>query len=127
MRPTPEDDRFLYTAAELRDQIAVTLGGAVAEQIAFGSRSTGSANDFEQATRLARQMVTAGLSQLGIVSKEDLPPDKMHNAISEIIAEEEQRALGLLQDKLDFMSRAQRILIENERLSGEELRTIMVA
>lgn len=127
MRPTPEDDRFLYTAAELRDQIAVTLGGAVAEQIAFGSRSTGSANDFEQATRLARQMVTAGLSQLGIVSKEDLPPDKMHNAISEIIAEEEQRVLSLLQDKLDFMSTAQRILIENERLSGEELRSIMVA
>lgn len=127
MRPTPEDDRFLYTANELRDQIAVTLGGAVAEQIAFGGRSTGSANDFEQATRMAKQMVVAGLSEMGIVSKEDLPADKMHNAISAIINEEEQRVMGLLQDKLDFMGKAQQILIENERLSGEELRSIMSA
>ena len=49
MRQTPADDQYLYTAEELHGQIAVLLAGAVAEEIVFGSRSTGSAGDFEQA------------------------------------------------------------------------------
>src|SRR5690625_4956302 len=57
MRQTPEDDQYLYTQDELHGQIAVLLGGAAAEEIVFGSRSTGSAGDFQQAVELAERIV----------------------------------------------------------------------
>ncbi|WP_326717062.1 ATP-dependent zinc metalloprotease FtsH [Vagococcus jeotgali] len=54
----PREDRFLMTQNEMFEQIVGLLGGRVAEEIIFGEKSTGASNDFEQATRLARSMVT---------------------------------------------------------------------
>ncbi|MGY3766992.1 ATP-dependent zinc metalloprotease FtsH [Vagococcus vulneris] len=54
----PKEDRFLMTKTEMFEQIVGLLGGRVAEEIIFDSQSTGASNDFEQATRLARAMVT---------------------------------------------------------------------
>jgi cell division protease FtsH len=63
-RLLPKEDRNLWTQAQLYDTLAVSLGGRVAEEIAFGEISTGGHNDIEQVTRLAHKMVTEyGMSQ----------------------------------------------------------------
>jgi cell division protease FtsH len=60
----PEDDRHNYHEGYLRARIIGALGGRAAEEVVYGSRTTGSENDMEQATNLARQMVTRwGMSE----------------------------------------------------------------
>jgi cell division protease FtsH len=54
----PEQDKFLMTREELRDELAMLLGGRVAEEIVAGDVTTGAGNDIERATKVARQMVT---------------------------------------------------------------------
>jgi cell division protease FtsH len=65
----PENDRYNYTESYLRSRIVGMLGGRAAEEIVFGTRTTGAQNDIEQATQLARDMVTRwGMSErLGMV------------------------------------------------------------
>jgi cell division protease FtsH len=61
----PTEDRFLMDKAELQGQIAALLGGRAAEEIVFGSITTGAANDLQRATDLAEQMVmTYGMSEV---------------------------------------------------------------
>ncbi|MDR7464853.1 MAG: ATP-dependent zinc metalloprotease FtsH, partial [Armatimonadota bacterium] len=60
----PPEDKYNYTRSEILDRITVALGGRVAEEIVFGEVTTGAQNDFEQATELARRMVTEfGMSE----------------------------------------------------------------
>jgi cell division protease FtsH len=60
----PTEDRHLWTKAQFNDRLAVSLGGRVAEEITFGEITTGAQNDLEQATKLARKMVTEyGMSE----------------------------------------------------------------
>jgi len=60
----PTEDRHLWTRSQFHDRLAVSLGGRVAEEITFGEMTTGAQNDLEQATKLARQMVTEyGMSE----------------------------------------------------------------
>jgi cell division protease FtsH len=60
----PSEDRHLWTRSQFDDRLAVSLGGRVAEEITFGEMTTGAQNDLEQATKLARQMVTEyGMSE----------------------------------------------------------------
>ncbi len=68
----PREDRFLMTKKELKEQIVGLLGGRVAEEMVFHSQSSGASNDFQQATQLARSMVTEyGMSEkLGTVQYE---------------------------------------------------------
>lgn len=68
----PKEDRFIVTAKELYEQVVGLLGGRVAEEIVFGTRSTGASNDFEQATNIVRAMVTQyGMSdKLGTIQFE---------------------------------------------------------
>jgi cell division protease FtsH len=54
----PEQDRFMMTREQLRDELAMLMGGRVAEEIIAGDVSTGAGNDIERATKMARQMVT---------------------------------------------------------------------
>ena len=68
---TPEDDRFLLTKNELIARITGYLGGRTSEEIFFGDISTGASNDIEQATHIARMMVTEwGMSNLGPIQYE---------------------------------------------------------
>ena len=67
----PKEDRFIVTKVELYEQIVGLLGGRVAEEIVFNSQSTGASNDFQQATQIARSMVTEyGMSDLGPIQYE---------------------------------------------------------
>ncbi len=60
----PSEDRHLWTKSQFEDRLAVSLGGRVAEEITFGEMTTGAQNDLEQATKLARKMVTEyGMSE----------------------------------------------------------------
>ena len=62
----PEEEKYLQTEAELHDRLVSLLGGRAAEELVFGNVTTGAANDIEQATRIARLMVTElGMSDLG--------------------------------------------------------------
>ena len=67
----PKEDQFLHTKEDMFEQIVGLLGGRVAEEVFFNVQSTGASNDFEQATALARSMVTEyGMSDLGPVQYE---------------------------------------------------------
>lgn len=122
MRQSPMEDRYLYTKQELMDQIAVALGGAVAEETVFGERSTGSAGDFDHAVDLATRIVYAGLSHLGVVSRDNLPPDKLHEAIQAIIGEEEKRVRSLIGDFRGIMDELASELVVEEKITGDRLR-----
>jgi len=127
MRQTPADDQYLYTRDELLGQIAVTLGGAVAEELVFGSRSTGSAGDFEQAVELAERVVLAGLSRLGIVHKDRLPSNVLHDEIQTIIREQEERVRAWLEARRALLVELARRLLEDEKVPGDELRARLAA
>lgn len=98
----PREDQYLYTKKDLFEQLVGLLGGRVAEEVFFNSQSSGASNDFEQATDIARKMVTQyGMSErLGPVQyesgKEQTTFDK---AYSERVAYEiDQEVLSILND-----------------------------
>lgn len=123
MRQTPEDDQYLYTQDELHGQIAVLLGGAAAEEIVFGSRSTGSAGDFQQAVELAERIVHAGMSRLGIVHKDRLAPNVLHDEIQHILQTEHERVRSWLEARRTVLDELAKRLIEEEQVDGDDLRT----
>lgn len=125
MRLSPQDDRYMYTREELLDQIAICLAGAVAEEISHGSRSTGAQGDFEEAVRIAKQLVEAGLSPLGVVSKEDLPPHLLHRTVRQILSQQEERARAHLRHQREALELVVKELLREERLSGERFRFLL--
>jgi len=125
MRPSGNEERYLYTKEYLEDQIAVFLGGALAEELVYGTRSTGAANDFEQAAHLSKEIIKSGLSPLGIVDEEYTPKDKINEVFTRILKEQEERARGILTAKLDSLKQAAELLFKKEKISGEEFRTIL--
>ncbi|MGE5586396.1 MAG: AAA family ATPase [Bacillota bacterium] len=124
-RQTQEEDLCLYTRDWLEDQLAVLLGGAVAEEIRFGSRSTGAAGDFEQALDIARRLVSAGLSPLGVVNVDELPRQLYHETMSAIMKAQERRAREILESRDDVLAAASAVLLENEKIDGDELREML--
>lgn len=125
MRQAPENDPYLYTKDEMLDQIAVCLAGAVAEEVFFGSRSTGSIGDFEQAVDIAERLISAGMSDLGIINPETIGAQRLHAQVQRILREQEhfvQRQIEACRDKLQT---AACLLLERERLSGDEFREII--
>jgi ATP-dependent Zn protease len=103
----------------------IALGGTVAELLILGSRSTGSANDFEQAVDIAKKMVYTGLSDLGIVSREDVPKDKVNEEVNKIIKEQEKKVQKMLEEKLEYLEKIANILRKEETMSGEKLRELI--
>lgn len=126
VRNTPENDMYLYTREYLEDQIKICLAGCIAEELVFGSRSTGAANDFEQAFTLARRMIDSGMSELGIVSRDDLPRTVYNRALTQIISRQEELVRAQLKNKEDLISRAGGELVRRERISGDELREMLL-
>ncbi len=123
MRQMPEKDSYLYTKEHLEGQIAIMLGGAVAEETVLGNRSTGAVNDFQQAVEAAKKIIAAGMSQLGVVSLEDLPGRILHRVIQKIIVTQEEVVRTMLLPKIKIIEEVADILVTQEKISGESLRT----
>ena len=126
IRQNPKDDQYLYTKDQLLGAIMVCVAGAVSEELIFGQRSTGALGDIEQATDLARRVVFAGLSPLGIVSSE-LPANVLHDAIVQVIAEQEESVKEFLREKTDVLRRAAERLLEEDSITGEDFRELVDA
>lgn len=122
VRQKPERDYYIYTLDHLERQIAVLLGGAVSEKLILGNRSTGSLSDFNQAVDLAKKIIAAGLSRLGVVSIKDLPGALLHRTIQQIIGEQERWVHDLLVGKMGLIKEIARSILEKEKISGEALR-----
>ncbi|OPY58203.1 MAG: ATP-dependent zinc metalloprotease FtsH [Pelotomaculum sp. PtaU1.Bin035] len=125
MRQTPEDDTYLYTKDYLEDQIAIILAGAAAEETILGNYSTGSANDFEQAVRMAETMLRTGMSDLGVVCLDSLPRDLKHNTLTSIMRMQEERVKNHISSSQHIFDVMTEILLENEKISGEQFRKIL--
>ena len=122
MRQHPERDYYLHTLEYLERQIAVQLGGSVSEKLILGSRSTGAIGDFNQAVELAKKIIGAGLSSLGVVSIKDLPRGLLHRTIRQIINAQEQCVTDLLAGQKGLIKEIASILVDEEKISGELLR-----
>jgi cell division protease FtsH len=122
MRQTPEDDNYLHTLEQIENQISIMLAGALAEELILEGRSTGAINDFEQAVQLAKKIVVAGMSNLGVVSEENMPKEKMHNIITDILQRQETKVRASIEPYASRIVKVTEILLEQERLSGEEFR-----
>ncbi|WP_018133298.1 AAA family ATPase [Effusibacillus pohliae] len=122
VRQVPHHDAYLYTKDQLEGQMKVALAGAVAEELIFGNRSTGASNDFQQASNLARTLVTCGLSGLGIVDAENLQQSVLDEEIRRILAEIEKRTQELLSPYKTGIEQLSKRLVEEESMSGESFR-----
>jgi len=141
----PTEDRFLRNEAELKGQIATLLGGRSAEEIVFGSITTGAANDLQRATDLAEQMVTTyGMSKvLGPLAydrgsqnaflengmmpnpRRSVSPDtakEIDQEVKGLVEAGHQRALAILEANRDLMETITQQLLEEEVIEGELLK-----
>jgi len=124
IRQASQDDQYLYTRDQLLQAIQVCLAGAVMEELIFGQRSTGAANDIEQAVDLARRMVFAGLSPLGVVGS-DLPAAVLNKTIAGIIREQEERTREILRGRVAEVKEITAHLLREETMGGDEFRLLM--
>jgi vesicle-fusing ATPase len=124
-RQSPQNDSYLYTKDYLNGQIAVLLAGAAAEEIVFGSRSTGAAGDYKQAVDIARQLIACGMSSLGVVSVENLPGDLLHKELQKLIVEQEEKVKKLLGENRILINRLAENLLAEEKIGGDILRLLM--
>lgn len=122
VRHHPSQDRYLYTKTFLEEQIMVALGGAVAEELNYGGRSTGSRGDFDQATNIVRSIIESGMSDLGIVHPEALTAEQWSKENARILNDLTERTRELLGRHLDTFQRLLSVLVQEETLSGERLR-----
>jgi cell division protease FtsH len=125
VRQTPEEDSYIYTKEYLEGQIAVLLGGAISEEELLGSRSTGAANDFQQAVELAKKIIKSGMSSLGIVSIKDLPGGTLHEGLKEILKVQEESVRNIIIKYKNLIKKAACYLVEKERIEGKYLRSLL--
>ena len=142
---TPEEERFLQSKEELLADITVALGGRAAEQLVFGSITTGAQNDIERATQVARQMITMyGMSEeFGMMALEtvqsqylsgrtqmncsDKTASKVDEAVRKLLADRYQIAYQMLADNRDIMDDIAAFLIQKETITGKEFMEIFHA
>lgn len=123
MRQAQSEDHYLYTRAYLEDQIAICLGGAMAEELIYHNWSTGASNDFEQAVSLGKQLILTGLSRLGIVQEDLIGKERIYEVIKEILTEQQERVRRILSDKHKTITKICGVLLEEEKISGEWFRS----
>ena len=138
-----EDEKFLTTKQEILDKLAVYCGGRAAEELIFGEMTTGAANDIEQATKLARNMVTRfgmsdefGMMALGTVQNQYLNQDTsltcapgtaehVDTLVAKLIEEAHARALQILKENKFKLHELARYLYKKETITGEEFMTLL--
>jgi cell division protease FtsH len=150
---TPSEERLesgLYSRSYLQNQMAVALGGRIAEEIIFGDEevTTGASNDLQQVARTARQMVTRfGMSEklgpvaLGrqqgsmfmgrdIASERDFSEETasmIDEEVSDLVAVAYQRAKDVLVGNKQVLDRLAEMLVEKETVDSEELSQLLIA
>lgn len=125
VRHHPGEERFLYSKDDLERQIMICLGGAVAEEIFYHNRSTGSKNDFEQALSLVRQMIDCGLSDLGIVKIEMMTKTMLQKEIQCIFDRLLEKTKAILIPRQPVFYQSLDILFEEEVLNGTRFRELL--
>ena len=136
-------DKYLLTKEELENKIATLTGGRAAEEVVFGEITTGASNDIEQATKLARGMITRyGMSKdfdmvaLETVTNQYLGGDaslacsadtqrKIDEKVVEIIRTQHAKAIDLLEKNRDKLDELAKYLCEKETITGEEFMAIL--
>ncbi len=127
MRKSPRDDQYLYTREELEKQIMVALGGAAAEDLCLGNRSNGARNDFSQAWELAREIIESGLSELGVVHGEDIPPAVLYDECKKILGAMEEKTCHLLDEYMPVIKTLAFSLREEESLGRNRFEEIFAS
>ena len=138
-----EGNHYLMTREELENKIATLTGGRAAEEIAVGSISTGASNDIEQATKLARAMITRyGMSKefdmvaLETVSNQYLGGDsslscsaetqtRIDELVVKLVKQQHDKALTLLRENREKLEKLSRHLYEKETITGDEFMELM--
>ncbi len=136
-------DKNLLTHEEIEDKIATLTGGRAAEETVFGTYTTGASNDIEQATKLARAMVTRyGMSEefdmvaLETVTNQYLGGDaslacspqtqrEIDQKVVALVRQQHEKAKRILQDNRDKLDELAQFLYEKETITGEEFMEIL--
>ena len=138
-----QGDKYLLTKQELENKIATFTGGRAAEELVFGEVTTGASNDIEQATKLARAMITRyGMSDdfdmvaLETVSNQYLGGDaslacsadtqnEIDRKVVELVKRQHEKASKLLADNRAKLDELAKYLYEKETITGEEFMSIL--
>ena len=138
-----QGDKYLLTKQELENKIATFTGGRAAEELVFGEITTGASNDIEQATKLARAMVTRyGMSEdfdmvaLETVSNQYLGGDaslacsadtqnEIDRKVVELVKRQHEKASKILADNRGKLDELAKYLYEKETITGEEFMSIL--
>ena len=142
----PTEDRFLMQKTELLNNIATLLGGRAAEELVFEDISTGAHNDLARATDIARSMVkeygmSGKIGQVyfarekraqylnipmeGAAEYSEATAELIDGEVSEIINNQYSRAMEILRQKREILDRGAELLLEKEKIEGEELKALM--
>jgi cell division protease FtsH len=140
----PIDDRYNYSKSYLLTRIAVALGGRIAEELVFGEITTGAENDLDMISAIVRQMVTRwGMEpKVGVlVQAERLDDDlggllrpkevseyrakQIDEAMQAIVNERYQYTRKLLSDHVDQLNKLAALLLEQESVDADEIRTVL--
>ncbi|MCR4440900.1 MAG: AAA family ATPase [Peptococcaceae bacterium] len=127
VRHNQAEEQQLYTKSALEKKIMILLAGAISEDLFLGERSTGAANDFQQALSLTEKIVGTGLSRLGVVSPEMIPKSDLYRICQEIIRSLEARTVEIIACRREMLFRIVSLLQEKEKISGNELRGLLNA
>ena len=138
----PEEEKYLNTKKELEAMLVVSLAGRAAEEIVFDTVTTGAANDIEQATRIARAMVTQyGMSEkfglMGLATQEnqyltgrtvlncgDATAAEIDTEVMKMLKDAYAEAKRLLSENRDALDKIAEFLIEKETITGKEFMEI---
>ena len=138
-----EGDHYLMTKEEMENKLATLTGGRAAEEIKFGSITTGASNDIEQATKLARAMLTRygmsdefGMVALEVVSNRYLEEDaslvcsaqtqaRIDELVTELIGRQHMKARKILEENRGKLDELARVLYEKESITGEEFMQLL--
>ena len=138
-----DGQRSLMNSEEIKNKLATLTGGRAAEEIVFGRATTGASNDIEQATKLARAMITRygmsdefGMVALETVSGKYLTQDtslacsdetaaKIDEKVVETIRTAHEKAISILTDNRQKLDELASYLLERETITGDELMKIL--
>jgi cell division protease FtsH len=139
----PEDEKYLMSKDEMLKEIAILFGGRSAEEVEFGSVTTGASNDIERATQLARRMVSMyGMSETfdmmalesirgqyldgrAVLNVSDETATKIDEETLKLIKAGHKTALDILSDNRELLTVLSEKLLEKETMTGEEFMEVV--